>query len=290
MSAQVEVQLPSASSRGIDHYIEKTRGNKIKIASRHKSNTVIKITIMVLILLTIYAFFVFDYQGINIGQAILSALHSFKVVFLQPKATTYSIGTLAEALLLSVCMSFLCTALGAFVALFGSLVCAHNITKGLINTVARSLVSIIRAIPNIIWVLLFVVSAGLGSVAAIIGLTFHSAAYLTKAYADAIEQADVGAIEALRSNGAGFIQILTQGIYPSVFTYLLSWTFFRLEVNFVNVIAVGAAAGGGGIGYNLFVSGNFYMDLHQTGLITYVILISVIIFEQISTSIKSRVK
>ncbi|MCL2826887.1 MAG: ABC transporter permease subunit, partial [Eggerthellaceae bacterium] len=164
------------------------------------------------------------------------------------------------------------------------------ITSGPVNAVARSVVSVVRAIPNIIWVLLFVISAGLGSVAAVVGLTFHSAAYLTKAYADALEQADSGAIEALRSNGANTVQILLQGIFPSVFTYMLSWTFFRLEVNFVNVIAVGAAAGGGGIGYNLFVSGNFYMDLHQTGLITFLILISVVILEQIATTIKSRVK
>jgi len=276
--------------QNINNYIIKTHRNKIRIAAKHKSNRVIKSTLIVLVGLTIYAFFVFDFHGIDIRQAILSALHSFKIVFLQPKATSYSVGVLLNALMLSVCMSFLCTVFGALIALFGSLLCAHNITKGPVNTAARSIVSVIRAIPNIIWVLLFVVSAGLGSVAAVVGLTFHSASYLTKAYADAIEQADDGAIEALKSSGANFIQVLIQGIYPSVFTYMLSWTFFRLEVNFVNVIAVGAAAGGGGIGYNLFVAGNFYMDLHQTGMITYFILISVVIFEQIATTIKSKVK
>ncbi|MCL2493459.1 MAG: ABC transporter permease subunit [Clostridiales bacterium] len=276
--------------QSMDHYILRTYGNKIRTSAKHRSDVVIKFTITILAGLAIYAFFAFDYQGLDIGQAFLSALHSFRVVFLQPAATSDSIDTLLNALLISVCMSFLCTIFGAFIALFTSLLCAHNITNGPVNTVARSLVSVIRAVPNIIWVLLFVISAGLGSVAAVVGLTFHSASYLTKAYADAMEQADAGAVEALKSNGANFIQILIQGIYPTTFTYMLSWTFFRLEVNFVNVIAVGAAAGGGGIGYNLFVAGNFYMDLHQTGLITYIILISVVIFEQIATTIKSRVK
>ena len=276
--------------QSVNNYSMKTRGNKIEISAKHKSSYVIKSTLIVLIGLTIYSFFVFDFHEINIGEAILSALHSFKVVFLQPKATSYSVGTLLNALMLSVCMSFLCTVFGAFIALFASLLCAHNIIKGPVNTAVRSLISVIRAVPNIIWVLLFVISAGLGSIAAVVGLTFHSASYLTKAYADAIEQADNDAVEALKSSGANFIQILFQGIYPSVFTYMLSWTFFRLEVNFVNVIAVGAAAGGGGIGYNLFVAGNFYMDLHQTGMITWFILVSVVIFEQIATTIKSKVK
>jgi len=277
-------------AQAMDNYVIRTRGNKIRTSAKHRSNTVIKFTIIVLAGLTVYAFLSLDFKGLDIGQAFQTALHSFNVVFLQPRASTYSVGELLSALLMSVCMSFLCTIFGAIIAIFTSLLCAHNITSGPVNTVARSLISVIRAVPNIIWVLLFVISAGLGSVAAVVGLTFHSASYLTKAYADAMEQADDGAVEALKSSGANFVQILIQGIYPSTFTYMLSWTFFRLEVNFVNVIAVGAAAGGGGIGYNLFVAGNFYMDLHQTGLITYIILISVVIFEQIATTIKARVK
>ena len=271
-------------------FMESTWRKKIRVSAKHRSNVVIRITLLALIGLTISAFFIFDYQGIDFIQAVLSALHSFKVVFLQPSVTTYSLSTLLDALLMSICMSFLCTVFGAVIALFTSLLCAHNITKGPVNLVARSLTSLVRAIPNIIWVLIFVISAGLGSVAAVVGLTFHSAAYLTKAYAEAMEQADNGAIEALRSSGANLFQIIAQGIHPSVFTAMLSWTFFRLEMNFVNVIAVGAAAGGGGIGYNLFVAGNFYMDLHQTGSITYLILISVIILEQLATTVKAKVR
>ena len=48
-------------------------------------------------------------------------------------------------------MSFLCTIFGAVIALFASLLCAHNIIKGPVNTAARSLVSVIRAVPYMIW-------------------------------------------------------------------------------------------------------------------------------------------
>lgn len=37
---------------------------------------------------------------------------------------------------------------------------------------------------------------------------------------------------------------------------MLSWTFIRFEINFVNAVAVGAVAGAGGIGYQLFLAGS----------------------------------
>ena len=41
-------------------------------------------------------------------------------------------------------------------------------------------------------------AAGVGSVAAVIGLTSHSVGYVIKAYAESIEEADAGTIEALK--------------------------------------------------------------------------------------------
>ena len=138
--------------------------------------------------------------------------------------------------------------------------------------------------------MIFAVSAGLGSVAAVIGLTFHSFAYLTKMYSEAIEEVDEGTIEALRAMGANFWQIVFQAIVPSTITYLVAWTFMRFEINFTNAVAMGAAAGAGGIGFHLFMAGNFYFDLHEMGFLTYVVVIAVIVLESVSTKIKEKVK
>lgn len=51
--------------------------------------------------------------------------------------------------------------------------------------------------------------------AAVIGLTFHSFAYLTKVYAESMEEVDEGTIEALRASGAGFWQIVFQAVLPA---------------------------------------------------------------------------
>ena len=71
-------------------------------------------------------------------------------------------------------------------------------------------------------------------------------------------------------------------------TYILSWTFLRFEINFSVAVAMGAAAGAGGIGFELFMASGFYFDLREVGFITYVILIIAIILEVISTRMKNR--
>lgn len=93
----------------------------------------------------------------------------------------------------------------------------------------KSFVAFIRAVPTILWVLIFTVAAGLGSVAAVIGLTFHSAGYLIKAYAEAIEEVEEGTIEALKACGAGFWQIVFQAIVPSSISRMTAWTFYALR-------------------------------------------------------------
>lgn len=121
-------------------------------------------------------------------------------------------------------------------------------------------------------------------------LAFHSFAYLTKVYAESIEEVDAGTLEALRASGAGFWQIVFQAILPSSISRMVAWTFMRFEINFTNAVAMGAAAGAGGIGFQLFMAGSFYFNLHEMGFLTYVVVIAVVILEFCSTKIKASVK
>lgn len=109
-------------------------------------------------------------------------------------------------------------------------------------------------------------------------------------YAEAIEEIDDGTIEALRASGANFWQIVTQVILPSSISYMIAWTFMRFEINFTNAVAMGAAAGAGGIGFNLAMAGSFYFDLNEMGILTYIVVIAVVLLEALSTKIKARAK
>ena len=273
----------------IQENIRRTSTGKIRISAKSKSSIAIRLTILILIGLTIYGLLTFDYKQINLIEAISSTVNNIKTVFFTPRLTHDTvIGSLYQ-LLITFCLGAIATIFGAIIAFFGALLCAKNIANPIVANIVKSIVAFIRAVPTILWVLIFAVSAGLGSVAAVSGLIFHSAGYLTKAYAESIEEMDFGTIEALKASGANFWQIVFQAILPSSISYMLAWTFLRFEINFTNAIAMGAAAGAGGIGYILFMAGGFYFDLREMGYITYIVVIAVILLEIIATKIKAKV-
>ena len=180
--------------------------------------------------------------------------------------------------------------MGSAIALFLGLLGAQNLAPKPVTNGVKAFVALIRAVPAILWVLIFAVAAGLGSTAAVIGMTFHSVSYLTKAYSESFEDLDRSVIEALRASGASWWQIVFQAVIPSSSTYLLSWTFMRFEMNFGTAVAMGAAAGASGVGFDLYMASGFYFDLHEVGLITYIILAFAMALEMIATRMKSRVK
>lgn len=266
---------------------ERNRNGRIRTAAKSKSNTAIRWLLSSLCVITVAALLTFDYKDINFGEAVLDTLRNIRTVFFSPRLTRGTVTDVLYPLLVTFCLGALSTILGMVLAFFCALLCAGNIANPKIASVIKSIVALVRAVPTVLWVLIFAVSAGLGSVAAVVGLTFHSFAYLTKVYAESIEEIDKGTIEALKASGAGFGQIVTQAILPSCLSSLIAWTFMRFEINFTNAVAMGAAAGAGGIGFNLFMAGNFYFDLHEMGFLTYVVVIAVVLLEMISTKIKS---
>ena len=281
--------LPPVSLK-IHRCMKKTRGGKIKTAAKSKSGLVIKLTIFILLGLTVYGFLTFDYKDINFAKAISSTFENAKVLFAQPKLSSGSVSTMLHALLVTFSLGVISTIFGAIIAVFGAIMCAKNIANPKVAIAVKSFAAFIRAVPTILWVLIFTISAGLGSVAAAVGLTFHSAAYLIKAYAESIETMNDGAIEALKASGASYWQIIFQAVLPSSISYMVAWTFLRFEINFVNALAVGAAAGAGGIGFDLFLAGNFYFDLRELGFLTYIIVAAVIALEMVATKVKAKVR
>jgi phosphonate transport system permease protein len=256
-----------------------------------RETVVIRVLLLVLTLTTVYALTTIDYQAVDLTQAVSDTLTNLKIIFLQPGGGTHL--TFAKALyevIITLGLAFLSTLFGSVIALFLGLLGAQNLAPKPVTNVVKALVALIRAVPAILWVLIFAVSAGLGSAAAVIGMTFHSVSYLTKAYSESFENLDRSVIEALRASGANWWQIVFQAVIPSSFTYLLSWTFMRFEMNFGTAVAMGAAAGASGVGFDLYMASGFYFDLHEVGMITYIILAFAMALETVATRMKSKIK
>jgi phosphonate transport system permease protein len=263
---------------------------KIRIKTMTKSSVVIRSTLIILTLLSVYAFYSFDYKQLDVGEAVLSTFANLKAMFLEPHLEHFTFTHALYQVFVTLGLAFLTTLFGAIIAVFLGLLAAENLTNKRVSSVIKGSVAFIRAVPTVLWVLIFAVAAGLGSVAAVIGMTFHSVSYLVKAYSESFEELDKGVIEALQASGANWWQIIFQAVIPSSLTYLISWTFLRFEINFAVAIAMGAAAGAGGIGFDMFMASSFYLDIREIGSITYFILAIAILLEMVAIRLKKKLK
>lgn len=271
-------------------YIEKTKNNKIIIRKFTKSRIYLWSTLSILSLITIFTLATINMGGVKLSSAFLEFLKDLKIMFFEARLSDrYTFLEVFNSLLITIALAILTTLIGSFIALFLSFFAAKNLSNERTSKIIKIIVSFIRAIPTILWVLVFSVVANIGVESAIIGMSFHSIAYLIKAYSESIEEEiDTGTIDALKATGASWWQIIFQAVLPSTITSILSWTFVRFEINFTNAVAVGAASGAGGIGYDMFMSGTMYFDIREIGVFVYLIFIVALILEFISYFLKNK--
>lgn len=260
---------------------------RIRIRPLSRVNLIIQATLIGLALLTLYSFTRFDSHGIDLGEATRDMFANFRLLLLEPRLKNVTALEMVRQLLVTVGLGFLTTIFGAVIAFFLGLLAAQNLAPRRVTYIIKGGTAFIRAVPTVLWVLFFAVSAGLGSVAAVLGMTFHSAGYLIKAYSESFEEIEPGVLEALRASGANWWQMVFQAVVPASATALLSWTFVRFEINFSTAIAMGATAGAGGIGFDMFMASAFYLDLRELGAFTYAILAFAIALEWAATRLKT---
>jgi phosphonate transport system permease protein len=175
------------------------------------------------------------------------------------------------AALESLSVAVLATIISAVPAFFLSFFAATNVSVKWLAWCLKALCSLIRAIPTLIWALMFVAFLGFGPFPGVLGLFFHSFAYLVKAYSQSIEEVNPGCIEAIRATGASWLQIMTKGVVPTIKTAAISWTALRFEFN-IGQSAILGLVGAGGIGHVLSVNMRFF-EFEKGGFIVLVIFI-----------------
>ncbi|MFF5994104.1 ABC transporter permease subunit [Lysinibacillus sp. KU-BSD001] len=264
----------------------KMRNGRIQISKVTRANVMMRLVLWALLLMTVIGPFLLDYGSIEWATAISLTLGNLKMMFLQPAFHQITFATALEQIGITLALAFLATILGAVVSFFLAIFSAKNLAPPMVSNAIIAFNSFIRAVPTVLWVLIFAIVAGLGAVACVLGMMLHTMAYLTKAYAESFEELDEGTIEALRASGANWWHIIAHAVVPQSSSYMVSWTFLRFETNYGVAVAMGAAAAAGGIGFELFMASGFYYDLHEVGMITYCALIVAIILEVVSMRIK----
>jgi phosphonate transport system permease protein len=152
---------------------------------------------------------------------------------------------------------------------------------------ARSLLSLLRAIPDVVFALIFVTAVGLGPFAGVLALVFHNTGVMGKLWAEAMEESDLGPRDALRVGGASGVQVATHAVLPTVLPQLVGLTLYRLDVNVRSSLVLGLV-GAGGIGFLINQSIKlFRFDQMATHII--VVLVLVIAVDQLSAFVRRRI-
>jgi phosphonate transport system permease protein len=169
----------------------------------------------------------------------------------------------------------------------GILAARNNAPNVFVYHLSRLLLNTLRAIPEVVFALIFVSAVGLGPFPGVIAIALHSTGMLGKFLAESIENVDPGPIEALRATGARKKQVLVYAIVPQIMPEFISLCLFRWEMNFRASTILGIV-GAGGIGFELMTSMRLFQYREMTVIILLILLI-VTLVDFIASSIRKRI-
>ncbi len=161
----------------------------------------------------------------------------------------------------------------------------HAVSRACIYP-ARWFLNALRGIDSFVFALLFVAAVGLGPFAGVLGIALHTWGSAAKFFADHIENAQMGPLDAVRTTGAGRYTALVYALLPDVLPVLASTTLFWWEFN-VRASTVLGVVGAGGIGQELKNSMDL-LDFSRLFTIIAVILIVVTALDQLSSWLRRR--
>ncbi|ELY45231.1 phosphonate ABC transporter, permease protein PhnE [Natronorubrum tibetense] len=163
--------------------------------------------------------------------------------------------TLASATLETLAIAGVGTAIGLPLAFCLGILAAGNVTPRIVHAPLRLFLGGVRAVPSMVYALLFVILAGLGPVAGALAIAMGTVGDLGRLFADEMEEIDRAPVEAVASSGAGLLATTAAARLPQVTTAYVAWTLFYLEINARKSSVLGIV-GAGGIGYPLFMAFN----------------------------------
>lgn len=214
---------------------------------------------VVAVLLSVVASFVWlglDLRGL-FSAASAHNMGRFASEFLHPDLSDTFVAKTAWAALQTLAIS----AVGTLVAvLIGALLAlpAAGRLGGVAKVAVRFVLNLLRSVPELVWAVLMVLTAGLGPFAGTLALALHTTGVLGRLFGEALENAPPAPEAALRQAGAGAVAGFAYGTLPLVTPQWLAYTLYRWEMN-IRMAAVLGFVGGGGLGQMLY----YHLSLFQ---------------------------
>ncbi|HZA57477.1 MAG TPA: phosphonate ABC transporter, permease protein PhnE [Candidatus Udaeobacter sp.] len=259
----------------------------------------------------VVVFFVWSYQGAEIQLSQLFSRDSFDQIVIYVKKLfppDFSPAVVQETLkgtIETFAISFMGTLMAVVIALSIVFFASRNLIysgllyemepkqgwKRLVRMVpyltAKSLLNILRTIPEMVWALIFVFLVGLGPFPGVLALGVHTGGVLGKLFGEVLEDVDMQPIESLQATGANRFQILFYGIVPQVLPQFIAYTLYRWEVN-IRVAAVLGLVGAGGLGQRIHIAISLFLE-HQLLTLLLAIYVLVTIVDYLSAYLRRKV-
>jgi phosphonate transport system permease protein len=199
------------------------------------------------------------HPSVLLDPATLGVMATFLSGFLPPSVAPDFLALLAKATLETLAMATAGMALAFVIAVplaFGATralsIAAIGPADGqwrgqAARQAVRGLMTFLRAVPEIVWALMFVRALGLGPAAGVLALAITYGGMLAKVYSEILESADARPARALLQAGGGRIATLCFGLLPLASQELASYTVYRWECA-VRAAVVMGFVGAGGLG------------------------------------------
>lgn len=225
----------------------------------------------------------FSYEGIQGAQRIFISIFNPEMGI---------IGMVLTAMVETIFIALMATALAIPLAFVGAFCGARNLTKDhpaarVLYAVTRFISNFTRSVEPLIWAIIFSVWVGIGPFAGMLALMLHSVASLLKLYSEQIENIDRGPIEAIQATGANPLQVIWYAVVPQVVLPFLSFTIYRWDIN-VRMATIIGLVGGGGVG-TLLMQYQGLAKWNEVGTIVIVIAVVVWIMDYLSARIREAI-
>ena len=150
----------------------------------------------------------------------------------------------------------------------------------------RRLLEILRTVPQVVLAFIFVWPFGIGPLAGILAIGIHTTGALGKLFLELNENADLRAVEGIKSVGGSWLAQIRYGVVPQVLPGFISYALLRFEIN-VRSSTIMGFVGAGGIGMELkrVIGFNIY---EEVSAICILILLVVVILDLTSERIRHR--
>jgi phosphonate transport system permease protein len=184
-------------------------------------------------------------------------------------------------------MAIVGTLMSLVLAMPLSLLAAKNTTPHpAVYQIVRLLMNMNRAVPELIFALIFVAAVGLGPFTGVLALGIAATSSLARLYSEAIEQINPQQVLAVRATGAHPLQVFTFAVVPQVLPLIATYTLSYFEYN-VRAASILGVVGAGGVGLRLSQYIGLFQFRELMGAV-FVLVIAVTIIDRLSARMRAH--